>query len=473
MAVRLRTRRQFLASSGAAASVALLGQSLFDLGCGPSTWVRRDIGGLSASDPIVQSYGKAIKKMKALPDSDPLSWTYQAAIHGTLLGGSHTAWNTCEHGTYFFFSWHRMYLWYFERIIRKMSGDLAWALPFWNWESPAERQLPEPFRVPADPSNQLFTANRGFGWNDGTSSLFASTVNTGFAMPLVPFTDFSSSLEGTPHGAVHVSIGGWMGSVPTAAQDPVFWLHHCNIDRLWNIWLAQGGGRTDPLDDATWKNTKFTFFNEHGKQVQLTGCDVLRAEEQLRYKYEGEPAQVKLYCEKILPIPTWIKELLFQLPIPPVLGPGPDPVPWEIDIRESRARLGSVAAEANADLLLELTQIEADRQPDVYYEVHVGLPKDAAPDPQGPYYVGNVALFGHGIRDEHQHGGFKPASLSFKINQAVQAALKGAPSADTLRVLFVPRSSAREGKPAEARSSARIRIGAASFSVRRPKNQPG
>lgn len=463
------TRRRFLTSSGAAASVALLGPSLFDLGCVPSTYIRRDIGGLDASSPIVQSYAKAIKAMKALPDTNPLSWTYQAAIHGTLLAGSHTAWNTCEHGTYFFFSWHRMYLWYFERIIRKMSGDHKWALPFWNYESATERKLPETFRVPADATNDLYTSNRGPGWNDGTSSLLASSVDTSFAFPLVPFNSFSSSLEGTPHAAVHVSISGWMGSVPTAAQDPIFWLHHCNIDRLWNLWLAQGGGRTDPLDDATWKNTKFTFFDEHGHEVQLTGCDILRAEEQLRYTYEGEPAQVKLYCPKPIHVPVWAKEILFKIPIPPVLGPGPEPVPYEIDIRETRARLGSLAAEKNTDLLFDLGDIEADRQPDVYYEVYVGLPKEATPESQSPQYVGNIALFGHGVRDEHQHGGFRPASFSFKINRAVEAALKGTPQADSLRILFVPRSSTREGKPAEARSSATIRIGSAAVSVLRMK----
>ena len=142
-----------------------------------------------------------------------------------------------------------MYLWYFERIIRKMSGNPKWALPFWNYESATERKLPETFRVPADSTNDLYTPNRGPGWNDGTSSLLASSVDTSSAFPLVPFNSFSGSLEGTPHAAVHVSISGWMGSVPTAAQDPIFWLHHCNIDRLWNLWLAQGGGRTDPLDD--------------------------------------------------------------------------------------------------------------------------------------------------------------------------------------------------------------------------------
>jgi len=36
-------------------------------------------------------------------------------------------------GLDFFFSWHRMYLYWFERIVRRMSGDDTWALPYWNW----------------------------------------------------------------------------------------------------------------------------------------------------------------------------------------------------------------------------------------------------------------------------------------------------------------------------------------------------
>lgn len=38
------------------------------------------------------------------------------------------------------------------------------------------------------------------------------------------------------HNGVHMWIGGHMGSVPTAPNDPVFFLHHCNIDRLWAKW---------------------------------------------------------------------------------------------------------------------------------------------------------------------------------------------------------------------------------------------
>lgn len=466
------TRRKFLKTSSVA-TAAFFGSTVFDAGsllaAGPH--LRRDVGGLPSTSSVLKSYKKAIQAMKALPTSNPLSWDYQAAIHGTLLAGTHTAWNTCEHGTYFFFSWHRMYLWYFEKIIRKMSGHPEWALPFWNYESGAERKLPEPFRSPAAASNDLYTPNRGPGWNDGTSELLPSSVATAAAFAHVPFNDFSSSLEGTPHAAVHVSIGSWMGSISTAAQDPIFWLHHCNIDRLWNLWLAAGGGRTDPLGDSTWKDTKFTFFDENGNEVQLTGCDILRAQKQLHYRYEGEPKQVELFCARHLPIPTWVKEMLFKIPEPPVVGPGPDPVPFEIDIREFRDRLSRIAAERDADLLLDFTEVEADRQPDVYYEVYLGLPKGAEPQFDSPYYVGNLAFFGHGVRDERQHGGFHPASFSFRINRAVEAALKRDAQAGSLNALLVPRVAARDGKPIAARASAKIRIGSAAISVRRKQKR--
>ncbi len=44
------------------------------------------------------------------------------------------------------------------------------------------------------------------------------------------------SLEGNPHGSAHTSFGGSISSIPTAAKDPLFFLLHCNVDRLWAKW---------------------------------------------------------------------------------------------------------------------------------------------------------------------------------------------------------------------------------------------
>jgi tyrosinase len=46
-----------------------------------------------------------------------------------------------------------------------------------------------------------------------------------------------------------------------AALDPIFRLHHANIDRLWNRWLELGDGRTNPSDVA-WLDRVFVFHEE-------------------------------------------------------------------------------------------------------------------------------------------------------------------------------------------------------------------
>src|SRR5215471_4112863 len=104
-------------------------------------------------------YAEGVKKMKTRPATDPTSWTYQAAIHGTYATPAKPLWNTCEHGNYFFLSWHRMYLYFFEKMVRAASNP-GFNLPYWDYDNPASAtdpklQLPAPFR---DHTNPLYVA---------------------------------------------------------------------------------------------------------------------------------------------------------------------------------------------------------------------------------------------------------------------------------------------------------------------------
>lgn len=462
------SRRRFLTTAGAAASVAMFGPSLFNSSMAlAAPFMRRDIGNLTATNSIIVGYRNAVKAMKLLPATDGRSWSYQAAIHGTLTSPAKTAWNTCQHGNYFFWSWHRMYLYWFERIVRKYSGVYSWSLPYWNYSLATERQIPAMFR---DPASELFVANRNAGMNGG-GSLPAAHVDVALGLALVPFTNASGSLESNPHNNVHVDIGGLMGSVPTAAQDPIFYLHHANMDRLWNIWLAQGGGRTDPLSDATWKNTQYTFFDENNNQVKMTGCDVLRAAQQLSYTYEGEPTQVKQYCLRII-FPPWIWQeiILIRWPGPPV-ELGPERVSIPLEIKELRQRLISVGENKTQTLQLKLDEVEADQQPGVVWEVYVGLPANAEPDSEGPYFVGTISLFSDGIRrgPEHTAAGhkYKPASFAFTVDRAVRQVLKG--NDDKLRITMVPSGILINGKPTRPRVASKVRIGQVSLALQEQK----
>ncbi len=76
-----------------------------------------------------------------------------------------------------------------------------------------------------------------------------------------------NTLEAGPHNNIHNAVGGGPGfmSELLAPIDPIFWLHHANVDRLWDLWARRErkAGRTGLPDDVdTWKREPFLFFNE-------------------------------------------------------------------------------------------------------------------------------------------------------------------------------------------------------------------
>jgi hypothetical protein len=246
------------------------------------------------------------------------SWIYWANMHlhfgddcagpivGSGMAGVQTfiasnadetaTWCRCEHGTDQFLTWHRMYLWYFERVLQEAAGDLSLRLPYWDYETNAG--LPAAYRdatyvdeqgqtVP----NPLRVSARQPGLNNGTSSLSSGVTSTAGAMATTDFNAFSTALENTPHGAVHCAIvtrgcpNGLMGSVPVAALDPVFYAHHTNIDRLYECWLhGDEPGRLP--NNPTQLNTLFTFVDADGSTPERRVGDMLTTA-QLGYTYAG------------------------------------------------------------------------------------------------------------------------------------------------------------------------------------------
>src|SRR4051812_18736031 len=96
------------------------------------TRVRQDVWKLTQTDkwhPTLLWYAKAIAKMQTRPISDFNSWRYQAAIHDYIVGqdpdvtqdnlpaDASTFWAQCQHVSWFFLPWHRVYLFHFEQII--------------------------------------------------------------------------------------------------------------------------------------------------------------------------------------------------------------------------------------------------------------------------------------------------------------------------------------------------------------------
>jgi len=384
-----------------------------------------------------------VSTMMSRSASDPTSWSYQAAMHATYTTPTKLLWNGCQHGTQHFLSWHRLFLYYFERILRQASGSSSLMLPFWNWT--AARAMPTPF-TDSTPGNPLFTTQRGPGINGG-SLLPTSAVAIATPMADVPFNDFSSDLEATPHGAVHVAIGGWMGQIPTAAQDPIFWLHHCNIDRLWEVWLAKGGGRADPTS-ASWTGQTFSFFDETGTERTVAVSKGLNTCRGLGYQY---PAGLKF--------PLWPFPLIVQLSDLRAGG-----VPAPPSNAAVRAELGSrpfelklpvpqAAKAAGAHLYLAFDDISVDNT-DGYYEIYINPPVGKTPDSSDPSYAGNLVLFGLSEKElAVRHAGMDmnmpPARRVYDVTPKLPQlrAVKGFDST-ALRVVLVLRTT--EGaKPQE------------------------
>ena len=448
------TRRQFVKKTGVAASAALFSGPLLDAlgitGDAFAAVVRPNLKGLTATSPTIVSLKKGIAAMKALPAANPLNWVNFANIHGTTASPTNPLWNTCQHGHWWFLPWHRMYLFYFERAIQKLSGDLSFALPFWDYTDPTQRAIPSMYRTPTS-GNVLFIPQRNATLNAG-GQLPASAVNTSVAFGFTNFTgptgtasSFGSQqlnapnhgagphgrLETTPHDSIHVSIGGFMGAFETAAQDPLFWAHHANIDRLWDVWLTMGGGRRDP-NNTTWCNQAFRFpdarATTQGATVSKQVKGVINALAQLGYSYQGVPAVPTQSCPSTS-LGTVTATDLSKTTI--LTGTGRQElreIPTAVRIPVAR-QSATRALQARA-LVLRIEGIEVSAPPGVIYEVYVSLPAGTAADPSLPNYVGNLAPFGA----EMHPGEFTAA---FRVSDQVKKIITA--NGGNIDVTFVPR----------------------------------
>src|SRR5437667_488631 len=110
-----------------------------------------------------------------------------------------------------------MYLYWFERICRRMACDDCFALPYWDYNSSSQRQLPAMFR---DPASSLFASQRDPNMNSGVGSLPSWAADYSAGLAQVNFVSGSSSLEDVPHNMVHVFYGRVDGVCPHCGSGP-------------------------------------------------------------------------------------------------------------------------------------------------------------------------------------------------------------------------------------------------------------
>jgi hypothetical protein len=293
---------------------------------------RKSISSLAPSElaQLAQAFTtlRAISSISTSPPAN-LSWILQADLHALYCHkcnndsvNIHNSWN--------FLPWHRAYLYYYERILGSLVGNLnGFRLPFWDWEK--VRGLPTPYNQPSATSNPLWDMLRNSNLAMG-GHLPMTDGTTDRIVTLNGITDFSTfggnaagpgGLENDPHDLIHDDTGQSaypyydMGNLGFAARDPLFFSHHCNIDKLWSHWNGIKGGPPGSYanpTDATFLSLRWSFYDETGAVVSISAADVLDHEQSLRYRYPYPAIGIPLLL-LILEC-----ELIYR-------GPGPDPGP--------------------------------------------------------------------------------------------------------------------------------------------------
>jgi hypothetical protein len=373
--------------------------------------LRKSAGSLTGGE--ITKLKNAYAALRALPASDKRTWVLQADMHA-LFCNSCNNFNFDIHGAWSFFPWHRAYLYYYERILGSLAGDLNnFRLPYWDWEN--IRTLPSSYISPGNSGNSLWDATRNAGMQGG-GNLPAADGTQSRIDTLNMITDFATfggtsfgggAMEGNPHGTIHMDVGQPasphhdMGNLGYAARDPLFFAHHCNIDKLWSGWnaLASGGGLPPNAyknpSDAGFLNQRWSFYDETGAVVSISAGDVLNHEANLRYTYTR-----------------------LRFVIPPILliipcrllccGPGPDPGPF-IDVSEQARETLTTLFRQQAPMLLVLQGVPVPPNAAGVFEV-------LAVRGEQRMLLGNFGLVPHGEgRAEKEH---KPQTLVLDIGRA-------------------------------------------------------
>jgi len=402
--------------------------------------IRRSIATLSNTHPIIEAYRDAIAQMKALPSGDRRNWTRQAEIHN----------NSCPHGNWYFLPWHRAYLYYFEVIVRELSGYEDFALPYWNWT--CQPQIPAHFF--GGSSNPMFDATRTKTASDTIPTTITGETLVSDILDIADFENFGSfestalrggsgggygELEGTPHNLVHGWIGGNMGGF-MSPLDPVFWCHHNMVERLWWEWNITRG---NPNPDASsWSNLSLgnMFSDETGALVTDLTVGTTALMPLLSYQFDDQV----IPCGRTLSGFTALPADMSKVELENFLKKGgayrlktlhriPAQTFERLQIQGRQERRIMLTRDARQLIMAEMEQkkrfilkvsnAKLVGTPDAFVRVFVNSPSGLArrADIDNPHYAGSFAFFGDGQHGD-QHSG---NTYHIDITSTIEALRRG------------------------------------------------
>ncbi len=310
-----------------------------------------------------------IAQISAKVATDDRGYQWIAGIHGMPQ-------RKCKHGRPAFALWHRPYVQMFEQALQDVVPTAF--LPYWNWTRDlavpqifldATWQNPDTGKT--EPNPLLGQPMHGGALTKRHPKPAAGLrINRHLVSQALLATDydaFSADLE-NPHNNVHGWVGGDMGSIPSAAFDPLFWAHHCFVEYIFCQWQDAHTAAPEPADVTT------SDLSPFGVTV-----DKIWYYKHLGYAYEPAGSE--------------------PLALSGVAARGPGAA--AANVLRSGAAVASFALEnVEPDFNRAELRFEGLTLPEESFELRVfaGAPAaDAAtPTDANPHYLGSQWFFGHG-----------------------------------------------------------------------------
>ncbi|CAJ1961614.1 unnamed protein product [Sphenostylis stenocarpa] len=427
----------------------------------------------------LQNYQEALRRMKALPLNDPRSFTQQANIHCAYCDGAYHQVGFPDldfqvHSSWLFFPFHRWYLYFYEKILGSLIKDLDpnFSLPFWNWDSPNGMPIPAMYSDPKSPlydplrnanhkppklvdldyngvedqssAQQQISTNLTTMYRQLVSSSKTPTLFFGSAYRAGEDSDpGGGTVENIPHGPVHIWTGDNtqpnledMGSLYSAARDPIFYSHHTNVDRMWSIWKKLGGKRSD-IKDPDWLESGFLFYDENKNLVRVKVKDCLDTR-RLGYVYQD----VDVPWLKAKPTSRTRRAVAMSFGAGPALAAETSkttkfPVVLDSSVstivrRPKKGRNEKEKEEEEEVLVIE--GIEFERDLGVKFDVYINDEDDVPGGPSKTEFAGSFVSVPH--KHKHKHGKMK-TNLRLGITELLEDL--GAEDDEQVVVTLVPK----------------------------------
>jgi hypothetical protein len=295
----LTTRRAFLRTSVIAGTTGALLHRLAANTRAPSTpladdatqrtreWLasrrvvtRRNIADLAPDDAglkLLRDGLRILRERSAANPLDPRGWYAYAQLHSAFCGT-----NTYEdqvHYGWFFLPWHRGYLIALEQLLQDTVAEPQLALPYWDWTT--SPQIPAAYAGAGNPLNdptRIYQPADIIPWDllNVGPILRAPTWNSFGGHPRLSPQEpqIEGCLEQGCHNNTHNWMGGNIGTFSGAGYDPVFHLHHGQVDRLWEAWVAASPHHRNPTD-ARWLEKRYFFYGPDGRPFAIRVGDMV------------------------------------------------------------------------------------------------------------------------------------------------------------------------------------------------------